>query len=85
MSDSLANKILDINITLKEIKLRSQFKKTLQIWELTWGGTLASERGAPSTRVWWNLGLSSGRHNQTNAADKKQDNGALKTDYKHYL
>lgn len=40
----------------------------------TWGETQASGRGAPSTQVWWNLGLSSVQHNQTNAASKRKNN-----------
>lgn len=40
----------------------------------TWGETQASGRGAPSTQVWWNLGLSSVQHNQTNAANKRKNN-----------
>lgn len=39
---------------------------------LTWGERQASEQGAPSTQAMWNLGLSSGQHNQTNAAHTKQ-------------
>lgn len=38
--------------------------------KLTWEETLASERGALSTQVWWNLGLSSAQHSQTNAVPK---------------
>lgn len=40
----------------------------------TWGETQASGRGAPSAQVWWNLGLSSVQHNQTNAANKRKKN-----------
>lgn len=38
----------------------------------TWGETQASGQGAPSAQVWWNLGLSSVQHNQTNAANKRK-------------
>ena len=80
-SDSLLNNIdikgtVPINVTLFILSKRKWITITIkkQIWQLTWEEKRASGRDVPSAQVWWNLGLSSVRHNQTNAVNTENKN-----------